>query len=37
MAGKTILPMACAATVLLAALASATLHSQQKMDNYNRD
>jgi len=37
MAGKTILRMACAATLLLAALASATLHSQQKMDNYDRD
>lgn len=37
MAEKTILRMACAATLLLAAFASSTVHSQQKMDNYNRD
>src|SRR5580698_5507243 len=29
--------MACAATLLLAAFASRTVHSQQKLDNYNRD
>jgi hypothetical protein len=36
-AEKTILRMACAATLLLAAFASGTVRSQQKMDNYNRD
>ena len=37
MAQKTIFRTACAATLLLASFTSATLHSQQKMDNYNRD
>jgi hypothetical protein len=37
MAQRTILRMACAATAPLAAFARAALHSQQKMDNYNRD
>src|ERR1700678_2055875 len=36
-AEKTILRMVCAATLLLAAFASSTVRSQQKMDNYNRD
>jgi C-terminal processing protease CtpA/Prc len=36
-AEKTLLRMACAATLLVAALASSTVRSQQKMDNYNRD
>ena len=37
MAEKTISRMACAATLLLAAFASSTVRSQQKIDNYNRD
>lgn len=37
MAQKTIFRTACSATLLLASFTSATLHSQQKMDNYNRD
>ena len=37
MAEKTILRLACATTLLLAAFASSTVRSQQKMDNYNRD
>jgi C-terminal processing protease CtpA/Prc len=34
---KTISRVACAATLLLAAFASSTARSQQKIDNYNRD
>jgi C-terminal processing protease CtpA/Prc len=37
MAQRRILRMACAATLLLASIPSASLLSQQKMDNFNRD
>jgi len=37
MTGKRVLRVACAATLLLAAIPSTSLLSQQKMDNFNRD
>ena len=37
MAQQRILRIACAVTLLLAALPTATLLSQQKMDNFNRE